>query len=123
MSLALALAPRAAARLITDQPGVIAAAVPLLIVAAVFQVSDGIQAVGTGALRGAGDTRFPFLANLAGYWVIGAPIALYLAFVRGTGVVGLWWGLCAGLCCVSILLFLRFQRLSANGVAPLPGAA
>lgn len=122
-AIVLALAPRAMARLVTNQLDVIAAAVPLLFVAAVFQLSDGIQVVATGALRGAGDTHFSFAANLVGYWVIGLPIALFLCFTKGMGVVGLWWGLCAGLVAVATLLFLRFNRLSQRVIVPLHARA
>ncbi|MCU1245628.1 MAG: Multi antimicrobial extrusion protein [Acidobacteria bacterium] len=114
-----ALFPQPLARIITDQQAVIAASVPLFLVAAVFQLSDGIQGVGAGVLRGAGDTRFSLAANLLGHWLIGLPIALYLGFYRHMGVVGLWWGLCAGLTVVAILLFHRFEKLSANEIAPM----
>ena len=118
-ALILLVAPRAVARMVTNQADVIAAAVPLLFVAAVFQLSDGIQVVAAGALRGAGDTHFSFLANLIGYWFIALPISLYLGFRRSMGVVGLWWGLCAGLVVVATLLFLRFNRLSSREIVPL----
>lgn len=118
-ALAFALFPRALARLLTNQPGVIATAIPLFLVAAVFQLSDGIQAVGSGVLRGAGDTRFSFFANIVSHWLIGLPIALYLGFRREMGIVGLWWGLCVGLTLVAALLFVRFNRLSSNEVVPI----
>jgi multidrug resistance protein, MATE family len=118
-ALAFAFAPRPLARLITDQADVLAAAIPLFLVAAVFQLSDGTQAVGAGVLRGAGDTRFSFLANLFGHWVIGLPIALYLGFTMGLGIVGLWWGLCAGLTVVALMLFVRFERLSRGEIKPI----
>lgn len=113
------IAPRPIAALLTDQREVIAAAVPLLAIAAVFQIFDGIQGVGAGVLRGAGDTRFTFFANLIGHWLVGFPIAMTLAFPLGGGVVGLWWGLCAGLAVVAMILFLRFYRLSSRPIAPL----
>ena len=118
-----ALAPRAVARLLTDQEGVIAAAVPILLIAAVFQLSDGLQAIGAGVLRGAGDTTFPLVANLVGHWLIGLPIALYLGFHLNMGIVGLWWGLCAGLTVVAILLLARFNRLSKREIVPITRAA
>lgn len=121
--LAFLIAPRFFASILTDQPGVIAAAGPLLVVAGLFQISDGSQAVGAGVLRGAGDTRFPFVANLVGHWVIGLPIAVVLGLQMGLGVVGLWWGLLAGLSAVAITLFLRFRRLSAQPIRPLDQAA
>ncbi|HUP58913.1 MAG TPA: MATE family efflux transporter [Thermoanaerobaculia bacterium] len=118
-ALAFTFAPRALARLITDEANVIAAAIPLFLVAAVFQLSDGVQGVGGGVLRGAGDTKFSLYANLAGHWLIGLPIALYLGFRAGLGIVGLWWGLCVGLTVVAILLFTRFERLSSKTIEPL----
>lgn len=118
-ALLFALAPRPLARLITDEPQVIATAIPLFMVAAVFQLSDGIQAVGAGVLRGAGDTRFAFVANLIGHWAIGLPVALLLGFTFRMGIVGLWWGLCAGLTVVAVLLFTRFERLSQSVIMPL----
>jgi multidrug resistance protein, MATE family len=118
-ALAFALFPGALARLVTNQDSVIAASIPLLMVAAVFQLSDGIQAVGAGVLRGAADTRFAFIANLIGHWLIGLPVALYLGFARQMGIVGLWWGLCAGLTAVAVLLFIRFERRSGGLIAPV----
>ncbi|MEO8380029.1 MAG: MATE family efflux transporter [Acidobacteriota bacterium] len=114
-----ALFPGALARLITDQANVIAAAIPLFTVAAVFQMSDGIQAVGSGVLRGAGDTKYTFTVNLIGHWFVGLPVALYLGFRANLGIVGLWWGLCAGLTVVAVLLFLRFEKLSRSEIRPL----
>jgi MATE family multidrug resistance protein len=114
-----ALAPAPLARLFTNQPAVIAASIPLMMVAAVFQLSDGVQAVGAGVLRGAGDTRYTFWANLLGHWVIGLPLALWLGFARGLGVVGLWWGLCVGLTIVAVLLFARFERRSRVLIEPI----
>ena len=114
-----ALAPAPLARLFTNQPAVIAASIPLLMVAAVFQLSDGVQAIGAGVLRGSGDTRFTFWANMLGHWVIGLPLALWLGFARGLGVVGLWWGLCVGLTIVAVLLFVRFERRSRTLIEPI----
>lgn len=118
-ALAFAVVPRPITRLVTDQENVIAAAIPLMVIAAVFQLSDGIQAVGAGVLRGAGDTKFAFYANLVGHWFVGLPVALLLGFSMGLGIAGLWWGLCAGLTVVAVLLFLRFERLSRNEIAPM----
>lgn len=118
-AVAFVLFPEAIARIITDQPEVIAVAVPLLAVAAVFQISDGVQAVGSGVLRGAGDTRFAFLANVTAHWLIGLPVALLLGFRMKMGIHGLWWGLCTGLVAVAIILVWRFLRLSAAGIRPV----
>lgn len=108
--------PRLLARILTDEVGVIEASVPLFAVAAAFQLSDGVQAVAAGVLRGAGDTRIPLLANLAGHYAIGIPIGASLAFVAGWGAVGLWWGLSAGLTAVAILLSARFWVLSRGAI-------
>jgi MATE family multidrug resistance protein len=121
--LAFLLFPAAFARLMSDDAGLVAVAVPLLRVAGVFQLSDGVQAVGAGVLRGAGDTRFTFAANMLGHWGLGLPAALLLGLTLGLGVTGLWWGLCAGLTFVAVALFLRFRRLSAREIAPLHPAA
>lgn len=118
-ALAFTFAPRPLARLITDEANVITVAIPLFLVAAVFQLSDGVQGVGGGVLRGAGDTKFTLYANLFGHWIIGLPVALYLGFRAGLGIVGLWWGLCVGLTVVAILLFVRFEKLSLKTIQPL----
>jgi multidrug resistance protein, MATE family len=118
-SLIFLLFPGAVARVITNDPAVIATVVPLLAVAAVFQISDGIQAVGAGVLRGAGDTTFTFLANLVGHWLIGFPVAIWVGFHLGLGVTGLWWGLCAGLTAVALSLLARFHLLSSRGFSPI----
>jgi len=111
--------PRLLARIVTNQENVVAASLPLFFVAALFQLSDGLQAAGIGALRGAADTKFGFVANVIGYWVIGLPIALLLGFKLGMGVVGFWWGFVAGLTCVAILVFLRFDWLSSREIVPV----
>lgn len=119
--IAFLLFPQAFARVMSDQADVVATAAPLMRVAGVFQISDGIQAVGAGVLRGAGDTRFTFLANIIGHWAVGLPVAVLLGFGLGGGVTGLWWGLCAGLTAVAIGLLGRFLRISAREIAPLEG--
>jgi multidrug resistance protein, MATE family len=114
---AFLLAPRLLAGVVTTEVAVIEAVVPLLMVAAVFQLSDGVQAVAAGALRGAGDTRFALLATLAGHYLVGLPIGVLLAFWLELGAVGLWWGLVAGLTAVALALGIRFARLSARPIA------
>lgn len=105
------------ARLLTDDPVVLRAAVPLIRIAAVFQLSDGIQAVAAGALRGAGDTRAPLFAMLAGYYAVGLPVALVLGLILGLGAPGLWWGLVLGLTAVAVALVVRFLWISARPIA------
>jgi MATE family multidrug resistance protein len=114
--------PGLIARLMTDDAVVVAAAVPLLRVAAVFQVFDGVQAAATGVLRGAGVTRFTFLANVVGHWLLGAPALLLFVGVLGMGVAGLWWGFVVGLAAVAGALLVRFLRLSSREIAPLAGS-
>jgi MATE family multidrug resistance protein len=76
-----------------------------------------VQCVAAGALRGAGDVRFPFLANVVAHWFIGFPIALALGFALHGGAQGLWWGLTAGLVVVAVSLALRFARISKRALA------
>ncbi len=109
-------APGALARIYTADAGVLAVAVALLPIAGIFQVADGLQAVAAGVLRGAGDTRSPFVFNALGFWVFGIPVSAALAFGAGLGARGLWWGLAAGLGAVAVLLFVRVRRLLTRGV-------
>ena len=118
-ALAFLVAPGAIARLVTSDPDVVAAATPLLRVAAIFQISDGVQAVGAGVLRGAGETRFTFAANMVGHWALGVPAAVLLGIVLGGGVTGLWWGFCIGLTVVGASLLWRFLRLSSREIVPI----
>jgi MATE family multidrug resistance protein len=118
-ALAFLLFPAALARLMTDDASVLRAAAPLLVVAAVFQISDGVQGVGAGVLRGAGDTRYTFKASMIGHWLVGFPIAIALGILGPFGVTGLWWGLCAGLSAVAAGLLGRFLRLSSREIVPL----
>ncbi|MCC6672811.1 MAG: MATE family efflux transporter [Planctomycetes bacterium] len=96
------------AALFTDDPSVRGAAATLLRIAAIFQVVDGVQATTLGALRGAGDTRVPFLLCLTCYWLVGLPVALLLAYSVGLAGPGLWYGLTVGLGCLGGTLFWRF---------------
>jgi MATE family multidrug resistance protein len=122
-ALAFVLFPGQLARAMSGDDGVVTAATPLLVVAAVFQISDATQAVGAGVLRGAGDTRFTFGANMVGHWLIGLPVAVGLGFALRLGVTGLWWGLCAGLSAVAAALLARFLWISSREIAPLVDAA
>jgi MATE family multidrug resistance protein len=115
-ALAFLIFPWPLARLMTDDPTVIAAAVPLLRIAAAFQVFDGIQAVCSGALRGAGDPVVPLVVNLFGYWVVGLPVAVVLGFTYELGAPGLWWGLTAGLVIAATALSTRFALLTRRPI-------
>jgi len=84
----------------------------LLIVAAVFQISDGIQVVVIGALRGLQDVKIPMYITFVAYWVIGFPISFYLGEYTSLKAVGVWIGLLAGLSAAALFLFIRFHYLT-----------
>ena len=109
--------PRLLVSAFTNDARVIAIGVDLVRIAALFQLFDGVQAVAAGALRGAGDVRFPFVANVVAHWLVGFPVALTLGFVLHKGAPGMWWGLTAGLVVVSTTLALRFARVSGRAIA------
>ncbi|MEW6268270.1 MAG: MATE family efflux transporter, partial [Thermodesulfobacteriota bacterium] len=109
-ALLFTLAPRLVMRAFTDDEAVIATGISLLLVAAVFQLFDGLQVVAAGILRGSGDTRAAMLAALVGYWAIGLPIGYALCFSGGLGVQGLWIGLSAGLIVVALALVAWWAR-------------
>lgn len=88
----------------------------LLVVAAMFQIFDGIQAVGLGVLRGIADARIPTIITFIAYWVIAIPAAYVLGFVLHYGVIGVWLGLLIGLAFSAIFLLLRFSAKVANPV-------
>jgi multidrug resistance protein, MATE family len=85
------------------------ATVSLLYIAAVFQVFDGINMVGYGALRGAGDTRWPLWIVILIHWGIGVPLVYYLTIVAGFGVLGTWLGMCTMMVCQAALIYYRFE--------------
>jgi MATE family, multidrug efflux pump len=79
----------------------------------VFQVFDGMQAIGAGALRGYKDTAVPMLLAGVGYWGFGVLGSWVLAFPLGYGAPGLWWGMAFGTAVVGVLLTLRLYRVGA----------
>jgi MATE family multidrug resistance protein len=102
--------PTHIAHLFTPDPGVIAAAVPLLLIAAGFQFFDGVQITATGALRGAGNTHAPFITQLVCYWFIGMPLGILLGFHEKLGAVGLWLGLLIALTCGAFAMCFFWHR-------------
>ena len=95
-----------------DNFEVIALAGKLLLVAAVFQISDGIQVVVLGALRGLQDVKIPTFITFIAYWIIGFPICYFLGKEHVLGSVGIWIGLLAGLTSSAIMLYIRFNYLT-----------
>ena len=102
--------PEIIARVYTEDLKVLAIAVTLIPIAGVFQVFDGIQVVGVGVLRGAGDTHAPMIIGLLGFWLIGMPVSIYLGFNTSLRAAGLWWGFVAGLAAVAVFLLLRIRH-------------
>jgi MATE family multidrug resistance protein len=113
------LVPGVLIRAFTDDPVVVHMGVTLLLVAAVFQLFDGLQGVTTGALRGLADTHTAMLWNLAGHWLIGLPLGYVLCFRRGYGVVGLWWGLSTGLIICGVALIVVWARKGTKLALPV----
>ncbi len=95
-----------------DNTEVISIASKLMIAAAIFQVSDGIQVVVLGALRGLQDVKIPTIITFISYWIIGFPISYFLGKEEAYGSFGIWLGLIAGLTVAAILLFIRFNYLT-----------
>ncbi len=118
-ALLFALAPGLLLRGFTSDPSVNEVGVGLFLVAAVFQLFDGLQAVTTGALRGLGNTRTPMIANLVGHGAIGLPVAYVLCFQRGWGVPGLWAGLAIGLILIGAALLAVWRQQSLAFDAPI----
>ena len=100
---------------------VVQLAVSLLAIAAWFELFDGTQCIAMGAIRGLKDARTTFLVGLAGYWLVGVPMALLLAFPLGWGPGGVWWGLASGLAGAAIGLTLAFEAKTARLLRPQPG--
>ncbi|OCB78021.1 MATE family efflux transporter [Flavobacterium crassostreae] len=99
---------------------VIAIAAQLLLVAAVFQISDGIQVVVLGALRGLQDVKVPMYITFIAYWVVGFPISIYLGMYTSLQAVGIWIGLLAGLTTAALFLYIRFTLLTKKLIAMHP---
>jgi MATE family multidrug resistance protein len=110
----LLLMPRTIASAYVDlgdpaNDGLVAIAVQLFVIAALFQIFDGVQVIAVGALRGYRDTAVPMLIAAIGYWAIGFVGSWLLAFPLGLGAIGLWSGLALGLAVVATALTLRLR--------------
>lgn len=104
------------AALYTQDPAVRPLAAGLLLMAAIFQISDGVQVGSAGALRGFKDAHVPMLLNLLAYWGIGFPLAYGLGIVQGRGPVYVWVGLIAGLTACALLLSVRYAWISGRAL-------
>ena len=98
-----------------SEPAAVALTASLLPIAGAFQVFDGVQVTTFGALRGAGDTQWPALANVLGYWCIGLPVGAWLAHTGGWGPRGIWVGLAIALAVVAGALLFRLQHRVRRG--------
>jgi MATE family multidrug resistance protein len=95
-----------------DNMEVLSIASNLLLAAAFFQISDSIQVVVLGALRGLQDVKIPTILTFISYWVVGFPVSYFLGKEEMLGSFGIWLGLLAGLTTASVLLFIRFNSLT-----------
>lgn len=102
---------------IADNQNVVEIASSLLIIAALFQISDSTQVIFLGALRGLQDVKIPTLITFFAYWIIGFPVSYFLGDASKYGSSGIWIGLLAGLTASSIFLYIRFNYLSKQLIA------
>ncbi|MFD1615091.1 MATE family efflux transporter [Gelatiniphilus marinus] len=100
------------AKNLIDNTEVVKIASKLLIAAAIFQISDSIQVVVLGALRGLQDVKIPTIITFISYWLIGFPVSWFLGKETAYGSFGIWLGLLAGLTTAAILLYIRFDYLT-----------
>jgi MATE family multidrug resistance protein len=100
-----------------DDPEVLTVASTLMIFAALFQLSDGVQVVGLGALRGMKDVKMPTVFTFIAYWVIALPLGYVLSFVFNYGPSGIWFALFIGLTVSAVLVFRRFNKMSKRLIA------
>ena len=96
----------------TNDAAIIDVTSNLLLIAAVFQLFDGLQVTSIGMLRGMEDVKFPTYITLIGYWVLALPLAYLLGFVFKMEVIGIWWALTFSLVFVGLILYWRFSKLS-----------
>jgi len=105
---------------VMDNKEIILITSKLLLIAAIFQISDGIQVVVLGALRGLQDVKIPMYITFVAYWIIGFPVSFYLGKYTDLEAVGVWIGLLAGLTAAALFLYIRFARLTKKLVLENP---
>ncbi len=98
--------------LFSKESNVISIASALIVIAAFFQLSDGVQVVALGALRGMKDVKVPTIITLIAYWAIGLPMSYVFGFTMNLGVEGIWYGLSLGLTIAAVFLLWRFNYVS-----------
>ena len=96
----------------TDTSEVVSIAATLLLASAIFQISDSLQVIVLGALRGLQDVKIPTIITFIAYWLIGFPISFFLGKADAYGSLGIWIGLIAGLTSAAIMLYIRFHFLT-----------
>ena len=107
---------------LSDNNQVLEMAKTLIIIAALYQISDAIQVVALGALRGLQDVFYPTLYTFFAYWIVGFPISIYLGMYTDLGITGIWIGLLAGLVMAALTLLWRFHKLSRRFIGSASGA-
>jgi MATE family multidrug resistance protein len=110
VALLFVMVPGALLGLFTDDPTVLELGRPLLALGALFQLVDAIGIIAAGALRGAGDTRFPFVVQATLAWLLRLPLVYVAAIVLQGGVVGAWLGELGYVAVLSSIWMMRFQR-------------
>jgi MATE family multidrug resistance protein len=114
IALALVVGREAIVGVYSDNPEVLTLAASLLVIAAIYQIPDGMQMVSSGALRGLKDTRRPMLMLILAYWGAGIPSGYLMGTVLEMGVRGYWLGLIVGLSVAAVCLFTRFHYLTGQ---------
>src|SRR5690606_2934976 len=105
---------------LADNNQVIMIASQLLLIAAFFQISDGLQIAFLGALRGLQDVKIPTVITFVAYWLVGFPISYYLGLKTDLGNMGIWIGLLSGLTIAAIFLYFRFNYLTRKLIMTNP---
>ncbi len=106
--------PRPILEIYSRDPRVLRLGAHILLIVAAFEVFDGVQSVGTGVLRGLGETRIPMLLNFGGYWLFGLPLGAVLCFEMRWGLMGIWAGITVALITIAVLMLLRWSSASSS---------